>query len=258
MPDTLKIALFQMDVAWEDPARNLARLREGLPGASSADLVVLPELFLTGFTMQVSAFAETMSGPVMAELQVLADHHDFAIGGSMIIREDERYHNRFVFVAPGEAVRTYDKRHLFRMGEEPEHYSAGDRKVIVSYRGWRILPLVCYDVRFPVWSRYDEDYDMLVYVANWPAVRRAHWDCLLRARAIENQAYVLGVNRVGPGDGGLRHDGGTCVIDPRGHDQARAEDDVEAWVKADISLAEVRKARERFPVWKDRDPFVLR
>lgn len=258
-PSTLRVSLLQQPLAWEKPERNrehLARMLEPLIGQT--DVALLPETFPTGFTSEGAPFAETMDGPTCDWLRGQASRLGAVVAGSAFIRAGDAVHNRLLWVAPDGTITSYDKRHLFRMGGEHLRYAAGSEAIIVEWRGFRICPLVCYDLRFPVWSRKRPglDYDLLVYVANWPAARRYAWQQLLRARAIENQAFVAAVNRVGDDGRGIAHAGDSAVYDALG--QPLVEMDSRAGVATvTIDLHDLREFRDRFPVHLDADRFTL-
>jgi len=253
----LRVTLVQTELAWQDPAanrRNLAAHFRGLVGHT--DLVVLPEMFSTGFSMDAASLAEEMDGATIGWMREEAAAMGVAVTGSLIVRDGGRCRNRLVWVRPDGSVEYYDKRHLFRMAEEQQHYAAGDRRLVVEIKGWRVCPLVCYDLRFPVWSRCRDDYDLLLYVANWPA-RRAHaWTTLLRARAIENLCYVVGVNRVGKDGNGTNYAGGSVAVDFLGQPLSGdgAGDRVETAV---LDLESLRAFRRDFPAQLDADRFEL-
>lgn len=253
-PADLRVALVQTHLHWEDKAANLRDLEQKirlLP--QPLDLVVLPEMFSTGFSMRPQALAETMQGTTMQWLQRLAKELNIALCGSFIAEAGAGdWRNRFVFVQPDGTTQHYDKRHLFGMAKEGDHYQAGNEKVRISYKGWRIAPFVCYDLRFPTWSRNTDDYDIAIYVANWPHRRSAHWRALLLARAIENQAYVLGVNRVGNDGNGIYHSGYTAAIDAEGKYLCElvGEDTHSIVTLSHAALCDVRK---RLPFLQDRD-----
>jgi omega-amidase len=255
----LRVSLLQQPLSWQDPAANRAqfgRLFEPLAGRT--DLVVLPETFTTGFTMAVEQVAEGPAGPTSAWLLEWAARLDAAITGSVITLADGHYYNRLLWAMPTGELRHYDKRHLFRMGREHQHFTAGRSAWSVPWRGFRICPLVCYDLRFPVFSRRraELDYELLLYVANWPAPRVDAWQQLLRARAIENQAYVIGVNRVGPDGQGVAYPGRSAVIDFLGRPlvEGAAEPAVMA---AELDAAALQAFRQRFPAHLDADRFTL-
>jgi predicted amidohydrolase len=253
----LKISLLQTTLAWQQPAANRDRLAALMaPLAGQTDLILLPEMFTTGFTMAPETVAEPMSGPTLAWLREQAATLGAAVCGSVVI-EEQGYRNRLLFVRADGAVEYYDKRHLFRMANEQRHYVAGASRKVIQYRGWRILPQVCYDLRFPVWCRNRNDYDLLLCVANWPSPRRHAWRTLLLARAIENQCYLAGVNRVGQDGKGVEYSGDSLLVDFKG--QALLDAPVgEAFVKtATLDGEALRQFRHTFPVWQDADPFTL-
>lgn len=256
--DTLQIALFQMDLLWEDRQANLSKIDQWLTKLRPhTDIVFLPEMFTTGFSMQVTELAETMEGPTMQWIIRRSQEHQLAICGSFIIKENDHYFNRLVFAEPDGRVHHYDKRHLFTMGNEEKHYHKGSSRLIVNYKGWRICPLICYDLRFPVWSRNNNEYDLLVYVANWPRQRDEVWNTLLKARAIENQAYVAGVNRVGADGQMIHYSGHSQVLDAKGTFLANTEINKEAVIQASLSYSELQRFRAVFPVLNDADSYSL-
>ena len=251
----LKITIVQPDMFWENIQENLDKYSQMLSGLGSTDVIVLPEMFTTGFSMQPEKLKEFMNGPSVKWMKKLAAEKEAAVTGSLIIEDDGKVFNRLIWVFPDGKTKIYDKRHLFTMGEENEHYSAGSEKLIVEYKGWRFCPMICYDLRFPVWSRNTENYDVLLYVANWPAVRHEVWKTLLQARAIENQSYCIGVNRIGKDGSGLEYNGDSCVIDARGN--AKFMGSKEQVTSFNISQNELKKFRDKFPVLNDRDEFFL-
>ena len=257
MNSHLRVTLVQTELAWQDATANrrgLAAHFRGLVGHT--DLVVLPEMFSTGFSMDAESLAEDMDGPTLGWMREEAAALGFAITGSLIVRDGDRCRNRLVWVRPDGSVKYYDKRHLFRMANEQQHYAAGDRRLVVEVKGWRVCPMVCYDLRFPVWSRSRDDYDLLLYVANWPA-RRAHaWSTLLRARAIENLCYVVGVNRIGRDGNGATYAGDSVAVDFLGQalTSVGGGDRVETAV---LDLESLRAYRRDFPAHLDADRFEL-
>ncbi|MGD9932019.1 MAG: amidohydrolase [Mangrovibacterium sp.] len=259
MPNTqLHIALIQTDLVWEDAEANqwrLEQLFQQLPGET--ELVVLPEMFSTGFSMQVEKLAQEMDGPTMTWLKAQATRLDKVMAGSVMIRENQRYYNRFVFVRPSGQVESYDKRHLFSMGEEHLYFTAGTERKVFQLKSFRILPQVCYDLRFPVFSRNRSDYDLLINCANWPAPRREVWQTLLKARAIENQAYVAGVNRTGIDANGIRYSGDSLLLDPKGKIMAAGQSGTEQIVTANLSKSSLERFRAKFPALPDADDFSL-
>ena len=255
----LRITLVQQPIVWHDPAANRDRFESLLvPLASHTDLVLLPETFTTGFSMDVERLAEPVGGPTSQWLGRLARTLDAVVAGSVITVEDGRYYNRLLWATPAGELHHYDKRHLFRMGNEHRHFTGGRSALCLEWRGFRICPLVCYDLRFPVFSRRRPglDYDVLVYVANWPAARRYAWRELLKARAIENQAFVAGVNRIGPDGNGVDHAGDSAAHDFLG--QPLLDMGGEAGVATvELDGAALRAFRDRFPAHLDADRFNL-
>ena len=255
----LNLSIIQTDLSWEDKSKNLnhfSRKISELP--TSAEIAILPEMFSTGFSMHPENLAETIEGPSVQWMKKTAKKYDIILSGSLIIEEGKKYYNRSITVFPDERLYTYDKRHLFRMGEENEHYSGGNKRMIFNYNNWRIFPLICYDLRFPVWSRNRDDYDLLFYVANWPESRRHVWKSLLVARALENQVYVVGVNRIGKDGQDLTYSGDSMVIDPKGKIISTTEPYLESSETVTLSLSELNRFREKFPVGKDADDFELK
>lgn len=255
---TLRLTMVQTDIAWEDKERNFCAVEAMLSDlAGKTDLAVLPEMFSTGFSMRSRELAEPSDGPTMARVRDWAARFDMALYGSFICEDGGDYYNRGFFVAPG-MERHYDKRHLFRMGSELRHYSAGSEKIVVSYKGFNILPLICYDLRFPVWARnVGNAYDLVLYIASWPETRINAWNTLIQARAIENQAYACGVNRCGVDGLGLRYNGNSLLVDPRGAVMAHLTDGSERAETLRLSLDDLAAFREKFPAWKDADAFTL-
>jgi predicted amidohydrolase len=256
----LRVSLVQADLAWLDAAANRARLAERIQAlAGAADLIVLPEMFTTGFTMEPERWAEPASGPTVDWLRQLAKETNAAITGSVATRDGALYYNRLLWVTPDQVVRSYDKRHLFRMAREHEHYTSGTDRIIVDLNGWRICPLVCYDLRFPVWSRNgsgDRGYDLLIYVANWPERRRYAWQSLLRARAIENLCYCVGVNRVGVDGVNIAYSGDSVALDYLG--QSLTDPSEGPFVQTvQLSYHALSDFRQRFPAHLDADAFDL-
>lgn len=256
--EILKIAAFQFDLIWENVKANLenvGRLLELLP--TQTDIVFLPEMFSTGFTMNAHKVAEPEDGETMNWLKSQASKYNVAICGSLVIQEDHKFFNRLVFVEPSGNFSQYDKRHLFTMGGEEKPYTRGERRLVIEYLGWRICPLICYDLRFPVWARNLNDYDLLAYSANWPEQRSQVWNVLLKARAIENQSYVVGVNRVGADGNKVSYSGQSQVIDAKGNVMVQAKDYSEEIVCAELSYSKLILFRKKFPVLDDADSFSL-
>lgn len=248
----MKISILQLDLVWENPLENLRKADAAIASAPGADLYVLPEMFPTGFCTVPDGVAEPEGGLVLQWMKDRAARTDAALAGSVAVRNEGRYYNRFYFVTPDGSVTWYDKKHLFTYGGEHERFTAGDKRVVIEFRGVRIMLLVCYDLRFPIWSRNHGDYDMILYVASWPVTRMNAWKSLLVARAIENQCYVAGVNRVGT-DPSNEYGGGSMVIDPYGRMIASCEDGVECSASAEIDIPMLEAFREKFPVLNDSD-----
>ncbi|NBD96408.1 MAG: amidohydrolase [Gammaproteobacteria bacterium] len=253
--ETLEVGLVQADLVWQDPDANRRRLAAMMDTQPGCDLYVIPETFSTGFLGDVGLEAESMDGPSVAWMREQARSRDAAVCGSLVIDGgDGRRFNRMVFMPPDGGFSIYDKRHRFSFGGENERYCEGDRQVVVDWRGWRIDLQVCFDLRFPAWCRNDRDFDIQIFVANWPAPRADHWRSLLKARAIENQAYVLGVNRCGRDGNGLDYTGDTVA---RGADGARLVElgPVEGCGRVSLSLPALRDFRDALPFLADRDAF---
>lgn len=256
----LRITLLQTTLLWEDPNGNRMILDEQLKPLrkGSTDLIILPEMFSSGFTMNAQRVAETMDGPSVEWMRELAQRKGAAVCGSLAVRTGKRFFNRFIWIQPDGTCFHYDKRHLFRMAGEHKTYTSGTKRLSIDYKGWRIFPQVCYDLRFPVWSRNNCQYDLLVYVANWPDKRRQAWNRLLPARAIENQCFLAAVNRVGKDGKGNSYAGDSIVYDPWGE----ALTDTTPY-KGSLTSVRLRKktltlARETFPVGLDADRFSFR
>jgi predicted amidohydrolase len=222
----------------------------------ATDLIVLPEMFSTGFTMEAEGHAERMDGRSVAWMAETAKQTGAVIAGSLVIRDAGRYFNRFILMRPDGNFDFYDKRHLFRLAGEHEHYSAGSDRVTFRIKDWRVRPMVCYDLRFPAWSRNQGDYDLLVYVANWPEPRHLAWATLIRARAIENLAYLAGVNRIGTDGNGIRYQGGSAIVDFLGNHLTPVTDETGVWSAA-LDLEELQEFRAKFPFHLDADRFSL-
>jgi predicted amidohydrolase len=253
----LNTLLVQAQLCWKDPQRNrehLEKLVEAAP--ANLDLVVLPETFTTGFLGDAELPEEGMDGSTVAWMQRLAENKECALAGSAVITESGQRFNRLLFVRPDGGIDHYDKRHLFAYGGEDRRYTAGRKRVIVDYLGWRINLQVCYDLRFPAWCRNRDDYDLMLLVANWPSRRVRHWSSLLEARAIENQSWVIGVNRVGEDGNGVQYPGCSVVHDPMGQCVADLGGS-EIAQTVELDLAAVTEARSRFPFQQDADRFAL-
>jgi len=253
----MKIALIQTSLIWENPLENRSHLAQKITGfMEEVDLIVLPEMFSSGFTMNPETVAEKMDGETVLWLRHLAKAKNCAITGSLVIEENGSYYNRLVFVYPTGELKWYDKRHLFTLSGEHLHYTAGTERLIVDYKGFKICPLICYDLRFPVFSRNDADYDLLIYVANWPKPRINAWDILLKARAVENMCYTIGVNRVGSDHN--RHDyvGHSQVVDFLG-DYVLEPQEADAVFIVELDKAKQMETRNKLNFLNDRDSFKI-
>jgi predicted amidohydrolase len=256
----MRISLIQDTIVWADKAANLKKTGEQLALlAGQTDLVVLPEMFTTGFCVDDLHLAETMEGKTMQTLRKWAVKYKLAITGSFIASENKRTYNRAFFVFPSGEIETADKRHLFSMGGEHKHFSAGDHRLLVNYKGFNICVLICYDIRFPVWARnVTNEYDLLIYVANFPQNRITNWDILLKARAIENQAYVCGVNRTGTDGLGIEYNGHSVLLDYKGGTLLDFPENKTEMQTAEIMFEPMEHNRKRFPVWLDADEFEIK
>lgn len=259
MSDILRLSLVQSDLIWGDVKSNLEQFTQQLSVLKGkSDLIVLPEMFTSGFMMsgkeEISSYADMTVSWMSEQAKYLGSY----IMGSFIVKDADFFYNRMYTVSPDGDISTYDKRHLFRMGNEHEHFAGGIEKGILSIGEWRIRPIVCYDLRFPVWSRNQQDYDLLVCVANWPDARRDVWNTILKARALDNQSFVAGVNRVGTDGMNLAYAGDSALIDARGKVLAKCDDYKSTIQTTHISLNELRSFREKFPVYLDADDFEVK
>ena len=259
MEEKLNTALLQADLHWENPSANKALFEREIDQLSSEiDLIVLPEMFSTGFSMNAEHLAEPPEGETFKWMQQIAAAKNAAVTGSLITVENDDYFNRLYFVFPDGSYEKYDKKHTFTLAGEHKIYSPGKEKLIVTYKGWRICPLVCYDLRFPVWSRNTEDYDVLIYVANWPSARVLAWDTLLKARAIENMCYCIGVNRVGEDGNDHPYPGHSAVYDPLGKAISRNCTNEATIIEVTLERPHLRELRKKFRFLQDRDDFIVK
>ena len=259
MTETLNIALIQADLAWEDPQENLKYFTEKIEAISdSVDLIILPEMFTTAFTMKPEKIAETMRGDTVNWMKLMASKTGAAITGSLIITENDNYFNRLLFVEPSGNLSQYDKRHTFTLAGEDKVYTAGTERLLVNFKGWKICPLICYDLRFPVWARNTEDYDVLIYVANWPTPRVSAWDTLLAARAIENMSYCVGVNRVGVDGVNSEYSGHSAVYDVLGKRLTSFNPNEEKTEIVTLEKRHISAYRNKLKFLQDRDSFTLK
>ena len=253
----MNIALIQSNLIWEHPKANRIYFEEKINSLEEqVNLIVLPEMFSTGFTMNPAAVAETMQGETVLWMQSLAKAKKTAITGSLVIEESANFYNRMLFVFPSGEIQFYDKKHLFTLAGEDKVYTAGNQKIIVDYLGWKICPMVCYDLRFPVFSRNVENYDLLLYVASWPEKRIQAWDTLLKARAIENMSYVVAVNRVGVDDNQDQYVGHSQVIDFLGNYELEPQETENVFVIR-LDRDKMLSARKSFGFLNDKDTFQL-
>ena len=255
--DFLNIALVEYDIEWEDPISNINYLEKKLNDLpNQIELIILPEMFTTGFTMNAANFAESMNGKTIKWMESLAFKKKCALAGSIIIKENNSFYNRFVFVYPDKRIAYYDKRHLFSLAKEEKVYSKGVNQKTIEYKNWKINLQICYDLRFPVWSRNSENYDLLLYVANWPDKRIKHWDLLLRARAVENMSYCIGVNRIGKDINNHQYPGHSNVIDFKGNPLTQINEDFNVKLFT-LKKTELYNYRADFKFLEDRDSFNL-
>lgn len=253
----MRIAIFQTALIWQQPENNRNLIEKYLHTCNETfDLLILPEMFTTGFTMTPSEIAESMNGITIQWLKNLAREKKIAVTGSLIIKEQEQFYNRLVFIFPNGTLEWYDKRHLFSLAGEEKVYTKGREKRIIEYKGWKICPLICYDLRFPVFSRNIESYDLLIYVANWPKPRINAWNTLLKARAIENMVYTVGVNRIGNDANQLEYTGSSQVVDYLGNEILNAQENQGVFV-VEIDKENMLETRKKLNFLNDRDVFEL-
>lgn len=251
--DSLKVSLIQTEIIWENSQANLDALSKKINQIEQTDLIVLAEMFNTGFSMNEKELAQNMDGEAVSWMKKVAKENNTAICGSLIIAEDEKFFNRFIWIEANGKLLSYDKKHLFSMAEENKHFTSGQNLLTIDYKGWKIRPLICYDLRFPVWSRNkleDEtnSYDILIYVANWPKVRKDAWEKLLYARAIENQAYVIGVNGIGKDGNEMEYAGSSGIIDMKGELLNNSFSDTELIIEKSLSYENLTAFREKFHI----------
>lgn len=256
--EELHITLIQTNLIWENPEANRQQFEEKIKNLeTTVDLVILPEMFTTGFTMHAAKLAETMNGKTISWMQQIATEKQIAITGSIIITENNSFYNRLLFVYPSGKVVFYDKRHTFTLAKEHETFTAGTKKLLVRYKGWKICPLVCYDLRFPVWSRNAQNYDLLIYVASWPKKRIYAWDSLLKARAIENMSYTVGVNRIGIDAQGFEHNGHSIILDTLGAPLSESNNENDTIIEVVLDKEKQDFARKKLGFLNDRDTFEI-
>jgi omega-amidase len=258
MQNELKIVAIQANLIWENSQSNLRSFQNKIEILDpDVDLIILPEMFSTGFTMQPNLVAETMEGTTLSWMKAIATKNNVAIVGSVVIKQDSQYYNRAVFVHPTGRIETYDKRHSFSLAGEDKVYTSGKQKLIVALKGWKICPMICYDLRFPVWSRYTNEYNVLLYMANWPKPRIFAWDVLLKARAIENMSYCIGVNRVGEDANGYQYSGHTASYNYLGAEISTTIEGKEDILVCVLSKSAQEEARKKLNFLNDRDSFEI-
>ena len=259
MQNELKVVLVQTSLDWENPTLNRTKIDNKITQINkSVDLILLPEMFSSGFTMSPENVAETMQGETVNWMVETALKSNAAIAGSLVIKDNGHYYNRFVFAKPDGTLEAYDKRHTFTLAGEDKVYKAGNERIIINYKGWKICPLVCYDLRFPVWARNTDDYDLLCYVANWPKPRINAWDALLKARAIENMSYCIGVNRVGLDANNYEYSGHSAAYDGLGEQFVKIADGEEQTAIVVLNKNHLKTIREKLMFLNDRDAFTLK
>jgi len=252
----IHVGLVQFDIAWERPGENMQRIETLLGQTEGLDLVILPEMWSTGFSMRPESVAESAPGQALSWMMTQANQRNAAITGSISVAEGNRFFNRWYCAYPDGRTTQYDKKHLFSFGKEDLHYTAGHHNIQIEIKGWKIRPVICYDLRFPVWCRNTDDYDMLMVVANWPVARIHHWDALLRARAIENQAFVTAVNRIGTDGNNLNYNGHSAIYDMNGS-SVLSPGEEEGVLTAVLDKADLTSFRQQFRFLQDRDHFIL-
>jgi predicted amidohydrolase len=258
MQNELTIVGIQADLIWENPFENRRQFEHIIDQLSGeVDLIVLPEMFSTGFTMNASMVAEKMNGETIGWMQKIAKKKNMALCGSLVISEADNFYNRFVFVHPSGEIETYNKRHSFSLAGEDKVYTAGNEQRIITYKGWKICPLICYDLRFPVWSRNTQNYDLILFMANWPVTRVHAWDVLLKARAIENMSFTIGVNRVGLDANQYKYVGHSAIIDFLGHETAFLQANEIGVVSATLNKADQDATRKKLGFLLDKDSFTI-
>jgi predicted amidohydrolase len=258
MKNRLKIVGIQAALVWENPEQNIAFFEEKINTLEAdLDLIVLPEMCTTGFTMDPKKVAEKMDGLSVSWMQKIAKEKQTAICGSLVISTANKFYNRFVFVHPTGEIETYNKRHSFTLAGEDKVYTSGTKKIIIEYKGWRICPLICYDLRFPVWARNTENYDLLIYVANWPVARIKAWDTLLKARAIENMSYVIGLNRTGKDGNNYTYSGSSVLLDSLGEVLSSLKENEVGIVSAFLVKSEQDRIRKKLGFLTDKDSFII-
>jgi omega-amidase len=253
----MKLSIVQTDISWENKSRNFTNYEQLLSGIKDPDIIVLPEMFSTGFTANSADMCEPVHGETLDWMVSISEKTSSGICGSYIVKSGGNLYNRWVFVAPEKKYLKYDKRHLFNMNGVETSFTPGTKRLVFRFRGFRICPNICYDLRFPVWSRNRNDYDILINSANWPGARHDVWKTLLKARAIENISYVAGANRIGVDGAGINYSGESMIFGPKGEELANAGRNKECILTADLSLNDLKQFRKKFPAHKDADDFAI-
>ncbi len=258
MSETLSIMGIQADLAWENPIENIQNFETKIYEFDKAvDIIVLPEMFTSGFTMQPNHVAESMNGTTVLWMQKIAKEKQLAITGSLVIKENNQFYNRLLFVHPSGTIDSYNKRHSFTLAGEHKVYTSGNKKTIINYKGWKICPLICYDLRFPVWARNTENYDLLIYMANWPITRIKAWETLLKARAIENMCYTIGVNRIGIDANDYKYSGNSIIVDFLGEEVSNLQPNKYGFIYFTLNKKEQTNVRNKLGFLNDRDTFKI-
>ncbi len=258
MENELKVTIIQANLIWKNAVENRKLFEAKIEAISNpTDVIILPEMFTTGFIMNPDGYAETINGETVCWMLKLSKRKNSAICGSIIITENNNFYNRFLFVTPEGKIYQYNKRHLFSLAGEDKNYQNDDKQILIEYRGWKIYPLICYDLRFPVWSRNVFDYDLLIYVANWPKVREMAWKTLLKARAIENLSYTIGVNRIGIDGNGHEYSGNSIALDELGHEITPLAINNEITISISLSKEKLKNSRNKFNFLNDKDSFKI-
>lgn len=256
--EDLKITLIQTELIWENPKANRKKFSRKIEGIKEkSDLILLPEMFPTGFSMNAEELAEETDGASLSWMRKHSKSKNAAIAGSVIVKDHGKYYNRLYFVLPNGDYKIYDKRHLFTLAHEEKTYSPGKKKLIINYKGWKISPLICYDLRFPVWARNVEDYDLLFYIANWPDKRIPAWDALLKARSVENICYTAGLNRLGTDKNGNDYNGHSAIYDPLGQKLPTQNWEKELTQTITLNKSHLKESRKRFQFLNDQDSFTI-
>lgn len=258
MTEEITILAIQTDIIWQNRDANIQKIEQIIANQDNINILILPEMFTTGYQPVNDGQAETMNGTTVKWMQQIAVNRNIIVTGSIKIAEHGRLYNRSIWAMPDGTIEHYNKRHLFTYGNEHINYTPGNKRVIIQYNNWRFLPQICYDLRFPVWSRNQNDYDIAVYVASWSVPRTWVWEQLLVTRAIENQCFVIGVNRVGTDGYGHKYEGRSKIVSPSGKIIAQSDNDTEQTIKATISRGELLKIRDEFPALYDRDEFIIK